>query len=101
MVGSGEQKIKMTSTIHPGFVALHGNRTETLAETVFAWLRQTPLGPLEQEVILVQSNGMAEWLKMMLEPVNATLYPIRLTQAMLDTLDATKLDPRYRYEMVR
>ncbi|MBK6894732.1 MAG: hypothetical protein IPH00_16780 [Flavobacteriales bacterium] len=42
-----------------------------------------------------------QWLKMMLEPVNATLYPIRLTQAMLDTLDATKLDARYRYELVR
>ena len=37
-----------------------------LAETVFAWLRAHPLGPLEQEVVLVQSNGMAEWFKMAL-----------------------------------
>ncbi|MEG2630558.1 MAG: exodeoxyribonuclease V subunit gamma, partial [Comamonas sp.] len=54
----------MASTLQPGLIALHGNRTETLAETVFSWLRAHPLGPLEQEVVLVQSNGMAEWFKM-------------------------------------
>ncbi|MCP1727628.1 exodeoxyribonuclease V gamma subunit [Natronospira proteinivora] len=30
------------------------------------WLRQYPLGPLEDEVFLVQSNGMAQWLKLAL-----------------------------------
>jgi exodeoxyribonuclease V gamma subunit len=50
--------------ITPGFLALHGNRTEDLALTVIDWLRQRPLGPLEEEVVLVQSNGMAEWFKM-------------------------------------
>jgi exodeoxyribonuclease V gamma subunit len=50
----------------PGLLVLHGNRAETLAETVLAWLRRTPLAPLEEEVVLVQSNGMAEWLKMSL-----------------------------------
>jgi len=54
----------LASTLQPGLIALHGNRTETLAETVFSWLRAHPLGPLEQEVVLVQSNGMAEWFKM-------------------------------------
>ena len=54
----------MASTLQPGLIALHGNRTETLAETVFSWLSAHPLGPLEQEVVLVQSNGMAEWFKM-------------------------------------
>jgi exodeoxyribonuclease V gamma subunit len=53
-------------SIQPGLVALHGNRTETLLETVAAWMRANPLGPLEEEVILVQSNGMAEWVKMQL-----------------------------------
>ncbi|KPF95098.1 hypothetical protein IP87_17655, partial [beta proteobacterium AAP121] len=43
---------------------LHGNRLEALAETVFAFLARHPLGPLEEETLLVQSNGMAEWLKM-------------------------------------
>ena len=50
----------------PGLIALHSNCTEMLAETVFAWLQAHPLGPLEQEVVLVQSNGMAEWFKMAL-----------------------------------
>lgn len=50
----------------PGFIALHGNRIETLLDTVAAWLAQHPLAPLESEVILVQSNGMAEWVKMAL-----------------------------------
>lgn len=51
-------------TIPPGFVALHGNRAEDLATTVVGWLRANPLGPLEEEIVLVQSNGMAEWFKM-------------------------------------
>lgn len=56
----------MTGDITPGLLVLHGNRTETLAEAVFAWLRATPLRPLEEEAFLVQSNGVAEWLKMSL-----------------------------------
>ncbi len=50
---------------HPsGLLILHGNRLELLAEATFAWLSAHPLGPLEEETFLVQSNGMAEWLKM-------------------------------------
>ncbi len=56
----------MRSDIQPGLIALHSNRSETLAQTVFAWLRERPLQPLEEEIILVQSNGVAEWLKMAL-----------------------------------
>ncbi|MFM2035302.1 MAG: hypothetical protein RL459_567 [Pseudomonadota bacterium] len=50
--------------IPPGLLALHGNRSEELAEVVVQWLMRQPLGPLESEIILVQSNGMAEWVKM-------------------------------------
>ncbi len=49
--------------IHPGWIALHGNRLEWLRDAVLAWLAAHPLAPLEEEVFLVQSNGMAEWLK--------------------------------------
>lgn len=52
------------SPIPTGLLVLHSNRSETLAETVAAWLSRQPLGPLEEETLLVQSNGMAEWLKM-------------------------------------
>ena len=48
----------------PGFIVLHSNRAEDLAQAVMSWLRLHPLGPLEDEVILVQSSGMAEWFKM-------------------------------------
>jgi exodeoxyribonuclease V gamma subunit len=56
----------MTAAIAPGLLALHGNRAELLAEAVFEWLGRQPLGPLEEEIFLVQSNGVAEWLKMAL-----------------------------------
>jgi len=56
----------MTTLIQPGLLTLHSHRAERLAETVLAWLAANPLAPLEEEVILVQSNGMAEWLKMTL-----------------------------------
>lgn len=52
--------------ITPGLLVLHGNRAELLGEAVFEWLRRQPLGPLEEEIFLVQSNGVAEWLKMTL-----------------------------------
>jgi exonuclease V gamma subunit len=50
--------------LQPGFLAFHSNRSEKLAEVVISWLRRHPVGPLEEEIILVQSNGMAEWVKM-------------------------------------
>jgi exodeoxyribonuclease V gamma subunit len=56
----------MSQPITPGLLILHGNQMELLREAVFDWLRGHPLGPLEQETILVQSNGVAEWLKIAL-----------------------------------
>ncbi len=49
--------------LSPGLLVLHGNRLEQLLEVLADWLRQHPLAPLEAETWLVQSNGMAEWLK--------------------------------------
>ena len=42
-----------------------------------------------------------EWLRMMEQPVNRSLYPLHITQAMLDTLDGRLLDQRFQYVMVR
>ena len=56
----------MRSPISPGLLILHGNQMELLRAAVFDWLRANPLGPLEEEIILVQSNGVAEWLKISL-----------------------------------
>ena len=71
-----------TLTMHPdiqtGLLALHGNRSEALAEALLAWLRQRPLAPLEEEVVLVQSAGMAEWLKMTLARDGGVCAAIRV-----------------------
>ena len=50
----------------PGLMIIHGNRLENLRELVVDWLRANPLNPLENEVMLVQSNGIAQWLQMAL-----------------------------------
>lgn len=47
-----------------GLLVLHGNRLEWLRDAVFDWTGRQPLHPLEEEIFLVQSNGVAEWLKM-------------------------------------
>jgi len=52
------------SPLEPGLAVIHANRLESLRELVVAWLRAHPLEPLEEDVVLVQSNGMAQWLKL-------------------------------------
>jgi exodeoxyribonuclease V gamma subunit len=53
-----------TQALQPGFIAFHSNRSENLAEIVIEWIQRHPLPALDEEIILVQSNGMAEWVKM-------------------------------------
>ncbi|MFK2891241.1 exodeoxyribonuclease V subunit gamma [Dyella flagellata] len=53
-------------------MVIHGNRQEDLRDLLAAWLQRTPLAPLENELMLVQSNGIAQWLKLALaRPVKA------------------------------
>ncbi|WP_375058279.1 exodeoxyribonuclease V subunit gamma [Zobellella sp. DQSA1] len=52
--------------LRPGLMVVHGNHLEALRELAVAWMRRYPLAPLENEVILVQSNGIAQWLKLAL-----------------------------------
>ncbi|MDN3558134.1 exodeoxyribonuclease V subunit gamma [Halomonas maura] len=54
------------TALTPGFMVVHGNRLEALRDLAVEWLRHHPLGPLEDEVILVQSNGISQWLKLAL-----------------------------------
>lgn len=53
-----------TADIAPGFILLQGNKLESLRQVVTGWLKAYPLKPLESETILVQSNGMAQWLRL-------------------------------------
>ncbi|MFA7474969.1 MAG: exodeoxyribonuclease V subunit gamma, partial [Castellaniella sp.] len=50
----------------PGLMLVHGNRAEQLREVLVAWLRHSPLDPLENECLLVHSNGIAQWLRLAL-----------------------------------
>jgi exodeoxyribonuclease V gamma subunit len=68
----------MPSPLSPGFIALHGNRTEDLLATVATWLERQPLAPLEPEIVLVQSNGMAEWVKMALAEQSGICASVRV-----------------------
>ncbi len=52
--------------ITPGFIVLQGNRLEGLRDLLVEWLDRYPLEPLENETLLVQSNGMAQWLRLAL-----------------------------------
>jgi len=45
---------------------VHGNRAEQLRDVLVAWLRGNPLDPLENECLLVHSNGIAQWLRLAL-----------------------------------
>lgn len=53
-----------SASLLPGFMALHGNRTEWLLDAVARWIETYPLEPLETEIFLVQNNGMGEWIRM-------------------------------------
>ncbi|MCS2608806.1 exodeoxyribonuclease V subunit gamma [Halomonas dongshanensis] len=54
------------SSLTPGFMVAHANRLEDLRALAVEWMRRHPLGPLENETILVQSNGIGQWLKLAL-----------------------------------
>ncbi|MEY2341070.1 exodeoxyribonuclease V subunit gamma [Acidithiobacillus sp. IBUN Pt1247-S3] len=43
---------------------VHSQRSEDLRELLVQWCARQPLSPLAHETILVQSNGVAEWLKL-------------------------------------
>ncbi|NKN32502.1 exodeoxyribonuclease V subunit gamma [Marichromatium bheemlicum] len=58
----------MTDSAHwpTGFMLIQGNRLESLRDLLTTWIARYPLHPLEDEVVLVQSNGIAQWIKLAL-----------------------------------
>ncbi len=56
----------MTRPAQTGFYAIHSNHLEDLRRAVVHLCKQDPLPPLTDETFLVQSNGIAQWLKMAL-----------------------------------
>jgi exodeoxyribonuclease V gamma subunit len=53
----------MPDDIKPGFIALHSNRLEGLAQIVSTWLERYTLAPLELERVITLSSATAEWFK--------------------------------------
>ena len=49
-----------------GLMVWQGNRLEDLRDLLLGWLARQPLAPLENDVFLVQSQGMGQWLKLAL-----------------------------------
>lgn len=46
-----------------GLIVAHSHKLEELTDLVVEMTRIAPLAPLESECVLVQSNGIAQWLK--------------------------------------
>src|SRR5690606_37861370 len=97
--------ICMTANLTPGFLAIHSDRMENLRDTVFDWLRANPLQPLEQEVFLVQSNGVAEWIKVSMAEqlgvcsgIHVTLPARFLWDAYRAVLGPAQVPPRSAYD---
>ena len=61
-----ESALLARTTLEPGLCILHGNRLEDLTHVLVDWVKTRPLSALEDEIFLVQSNGMAQWLKLSL-----------------------------------
>ncbi|MDX1705377.1 exodeoxyribonuclease V subunit gamma [Pseudidiomarina sp.] len=51
------------SELTPGFIVAHSHRLEELTDLVVQLTSNYPLAPLATETMLVQSNGIAQWLK--------------------------------------
>jgi exodeoxyribonuclease V gamma subunit len=63
----------------PGFIVAHGHRLEDLTEVAVKFTQNYPLAPLEQETVLVQSNGIAQWLKINLAQASGIAAMVDVT----------------------
>lgn len=58
------------SQLTPGFVVAHSHRLEDLTDIAVSLMSRYPLEPFADDVVLVQSNGIAQWLKIELARAN-------------------------------
>ena len=54
------------TSLNAGFMVVQSNSLDELRSLVISVMRRYPLAPLENEIALVQSNGIAQWLKLAL-----------------------------------
>lgn len=48
--------------ITPGLMLIQGNRLEAMRSLMIQWMQRQPLAVLENECLVVQSNGISQWL---------------------------------------
>src|SRR5476649_2062376 len=85
---SQERSATMTA-LSPGLTIFYGNQPEQLRSRMVDQLKRQPLAPLDAEWLLVQSNGMRDWLELGLATVPcrarcagaATAIPLRQDRA--------------------
>jgi exodeoxyribonuclease V gamma subunit len=58
------EAVKGEPELKAGLSIIHSNHLEDLRQVAVRWIDSHPLKPLENELFLVQSNGMAQWLKL-------------------------------------
>ncbi len=56
----------------PGFLVIHGNRAEDLRDLLLRWMAHYPPAPLERDLVITQSNGIAQWLNFSLAAQDET-----------------------------
>lgn len=51
------------SSLENGLAVIHSNQLESLADVVEYWLSNHPLPPLAEDILLVNNNGMGQWIR--------------------------------------
>ena len=69
----------MQQELVPGLVIAHSHRLEDLTSVAVTFMANYPLAPLEEETVLVQSNGIAQWLKINLAEANGIAAMLNVT----------------------
>ena len=77
----------------PGFMVVHGNRLEDLRGVAVEWMKRHPLAPLENETILVQSNGIGQWMKLALA-ADEVVTLLDESDGIIAVKDIDRLTPR-------
>ncbi|RAJ96497.1 exodeoxyribonuclease V subunit gamma [Aliidiomarina maris] len=62
-----------------GFIAAHSHRLEHLTDLAVNLMARYPQPPLAEDVLLVQSNGIAQWLKIQLAEHQGVAAMLRVT----------------------
>ncbi|WP_375176837.1 exodeoxyribonuclease V subunit gamma [Marinobacter mobilis] len=87
-----------TPSLPVGFQVIHANRLEDLRSLVVEVIRNYPLGALDDEVFLVHSNGIAQWLKLALarDDDDSEMAGLGIAAAMKFSLPSRFLWQAYR-----